>query len=83
MENENNDVVIDNTDSTESAPRKRAPRRAVKKSPDAPIEVSEGAAADKAPAASPNDAPADGDAPAEGNRSRRRGRRAGGCARGP
>lgn len=70
MENENNDVVIDTAESTESAPRKRAPRRAVKKSSDAPIEVSEGAAAEggeSAPAA-------DGDATAEGGRSRSRGR---------
>lgn len=74
MENENNDVVIDNADSTESAPRKRAPRRAVKKSADAPIEVSEGVAAEKAPAESSTEAPAEGDAPAEGGRSRSRGR---------
>lgn len=85
MENENNDVVIDNTDSSESAPRKRAPRRAVKKSPDAPIEVTEGAPAEKAPRASKAaaadanaDAPAgpatEGEAPAEGGRSRSRGR---------
>ena len=77
MENENNEVVIDNADSTESAPRKRAPRRAVKKSPDAPIEVTEGATAsagDNDSSAS-TDAPADGgDAPAEGGRSRSRGR---------
>ena len=82
MENENNDVVIDNNDSSESTPRKRAPRRAVKKSPDAPIEVTEGAPAEKAPRATKEsttesnaDAPAaDGDAPAEGGRSRSRGR---------
>lgn len=74
MENENNEVVLDNADSTESAPRKRAPRRAVKKSSDAPIEVTEGAATDGGDSAPAADAPADGDAPAEGGRSRSRGR---------
>jgi len=80
MENENNDVVIDSAGSTESAPRTRTPRRAVKKSPDAPIEVTEGAPATKAPratkaAAKPEtEAPAEGDAPAEGTRGRGRGR---------
>ena len=77
MENENNEVVIDTAESTESTPRKRASRRAVKKSPDAPIEVTEGAAAatgDNEGSAS-TDAPADGsEAPAEGGRSRSRGR---------
>ncbi|MEN9740811.1 MAG: transcription termination factor Rho [Actinomycetota bacterium] len=73
MENENNEVVVDNAESTESAPRKRAPRRAVKKSPDAPIEVTEGQAASDN-AESSNDAPAEGDAPADGGRSRSRSR---------
>jgi transcription termination factor Rho len=79
MENENNDVVIDNAGSTESAPRTRTPRRAVKKSPDAPIEVTEGAPAAKAPratraAAKPEtEAPAEAEAPAEGTRGRGRG----------
>lgn len=80
MENENNDVVIDNSDSAEGAPRKRAPRRAVKKSPDAPIEVTEGAHAEKAPRAvkgdadQAQDAPADGETPTEGGRARGRSR---------
>jgi len=76
MENENTDVVSDNTDSTDSAPRKRAPRRAVKKSPDAPIEVTEGTAAPAASTEPTNggEPSAEGDAPTEGGRSRSRGR---------
>lgn len=71
MDNENTDVPV--TDSTEAPARKRAPRRATKKSADAPVEVvtQDAPAAESAPES--GDAPADGDAPA-GRRTRGRGR---------
>jgi transcription termination factor Rho len=74
MDNENMDVpVTDSTDSTEAPTRKRAPRRATKKSADAPVEVvtQDTPAAESAPES--GDAAADGDAPA-GRRTRGRGR---------
>ncbi len=71
MDNENTDVPV--TDSTEAPARKRAPRRATKKSADAPVEVvtQDAPAAESAPES--GDAPAEGDAPA-GRRTRGRGR---------
>jgi transcription termination factor Rho len=71
MDNENTDVPV--TDSTEAPARKRAPRRATKKSADAPVEVvtQDAPAAEAAPES--GDAPAEGDAPA-GRRTRGRGR---------
>ena len=71
MDNENTDVPV--TDSTEAPARKRAPRRATKKSADAPVEVvtQDAPAAESAPES--GDAPAEGDAPA-GRRARGRGR---------
>lgn len=71
MDNENTDVPV--VDSTDAPVRKRAPRRATKKSADAPVEVvtQDAPAAESAPES--GDAPADGDAPA-GRRTRGRGR---------
>ena len=71
MDNENTDVPV--ADSTDAPVRKRAPRRATKKSADAPVEVvtQDAPAAESAPES--GDAPADGDAPA-GRRTRGRGR---------
>ena len=71
MDNENTDVPV--TDSTEAPARKRAPRRATKKSADAPVEVvtQDTPTAESAPES--GDAPAEGDAPA-GRRTRGRGR---------
>jgi transcription termination factor Rho len=71
MDNENTDVPV--ADSAEAPVRKRAPRRATKKSADAPVEVvtQDAPAAESAPES--GDAPADGDAPA-GRRTRGRGR---------
>ena len=75
MDNEITDVPV--TDSTEAPARKRAPRRATKKSADAPVEVvtQNAPAAESAPESAPEsgDAPADGEAPA-GRRTRGRGR---------
>lgn len=71
MDNEITDVPV--TDGTEAPARKRAPRRATKKSADAPVEVvtQDAPAAESAPES--GDSPADGDAPA-GRRTRGRGR---------
>jgi transcription termination factor Rho len=71
MDKEITDVPV--TDSTEAPARKRAPRRATKKSADAPVEVvtQDTPVAESAPES--GDAPADGDAPA-GRRTRGRGR---------
>ena len=71
MDNEITDVPV--ADSAEAPVRKRAPRRATKKSADAPVEVvtQDAPAAESAPES--GDAPADGDAPA-GRRTRGRGR---------
>jgi transcription termination factor Rho len=71
MDNENTDVPV--TDSTEAPARKRAPRRATKKSADAPVEVvtQDAPAAESAPES--GEAPTEGDAPA-GRRTRGRGR---------
>ena len=71
MDNEITDVPV--ADSVEAPVRKRAPRRATKKSADAPVEVvtQDAPAAESAPES--GDAPADGDAPA-GRRTRGRGR---------
>lgn len=77
MDNDSTDVPV--TDGTEAPARKRAPRRATKKSADAPVEVIVGdsPAADVAPESA--DAPADGEAPA-GRRTRGRGRGRGAAA---
>lgn len=81
MENETTDAPAV-ADGTEAPARKRAPRRATKKSADAPVEVvvGEPTASDTPAAANePADAPADGDAPA-GRRIRGRGRGRGAAA---
>jgi len=71
MDNENTDVPA--ADGAEAPARKRAPRRATKKSADAPVEVvtQDAPAAESAPDS--GDTAADGDAPA-GRRTRGRGR---------
>ena len=71
MDNEITDVPV--TDSTEAPARKRAPRRATKKSADAPVEVvtQDAPVAESAPDS--GDTAADGDVPA-GRRTRGRGR---------
>ncbi|MEY4313073.1 MAG: hypothetical protein RLZZ319_582 [Actinomycetota bacterium] len=75
MDNDTNEGAVVETASDEtSAPRKRAPRRATKKSADAPVEVTESAAAELS---SDNSAEASGDgaeAPARRSRGRGRGR---------
>ena len=71
MDNENTDVPV--ADSTEAPARKRAPRRATKKSADAPVEVITHDAPSAESAPESGDAPAEGDAPA-GRRTRGRGR---------
>lgn len=79
MENDNNEGAVDIVSATEtSAPRKRAPRRATKKSADAPVEVIESTVSDGSPDASAAEASTDvasepSDAPAN-RRSRGRGR---------
>jgi len=71
MDNEITDVPV--ADSTEAPARKRAPRRATKKSADAPVEVvtQDAPVAESAPDS--GDTAADGDVPA-GRRTRGRGR---------
>ena len=71
MDNENTDVPV--ADSTEAPARKRAPRRATKKSADAPVEVITHDAPSAEPTLESGDSPAEGDAPA-GRRARGRGR---------
>jgi transcription termination factor Rho len=71
MDNENTDVPV--ADSTDAPVRKRAPRRATKKSADAPVEVVTQDAPAVESATESGDEPADGDAPA-GRRTRGRGR---------
>jgi transcription termination factor Rho len=71
MDNEITDVPV--TDGTETPVRKRAPRRATKKSADAPVEVVTQDALSAESAPDSGDAPAEGDAPA-GRRTRGRGR---------
>jgi transcription termination factor Rho len=71
MDNEITDVPV--ADSAEAPVRKRAPRRATKKSADAPVEVVTQDAPTSESAPESGDSPADGDAPA-GRRTRGRGR---------
>jgi transcription termination factor Rho len=71
MDNEITDVPV--ADSAEAPVRKRAPRRATKKSADAPVEVVTQDAPTSESAPDSGDSPADGDAPA-GRRTRGRGR---------
>jgi transcription termination factor Rho len=80
MDNDNNEGAVVETSTDEvSAPRKRAPRRATKKSADAPVEVTESAAPESS---SDNaEAPTDGgEAPARRSRGRGRGRGAAAAA---
>lgn len=77
MENDSTDVPVDG--GTEAPTRKRAPRRATKKSADAPVEVIVGDAPAAEAGPESTDAPADGDAPA-GRRTRGRGRGRGAAA---
>jgi transcription termination factor Rho len=71
MDNEITDVPVN--DGTETPVRKRAPRRATKKSADAPVEVVTHDAPSAESAPDSGEAPAEGDAPA-GRRTRGRGR---------
>ena len=71
MDNEITDVPA--TDGAEATARKRAPRRATKKSADAPVEVVTQDAPSAESAPDSGDAAADGDSPA-GRRTRGRGR---------
>jgi transcription termination factor Rho len=73
MDNETNDVPVE-TDTTDALVRKRAPRRATKKSADAPVEVVVGEPTSSDAPAESSDAPAEGDAPAARGRGRGRGR---------
>jgi transcription termination factor Rho len=77
MDNDSTDVPV--ADSTEAPARKRAPRRATKKSADAPVEVIVGDSPAADASSETADAPADGDAPA-GRRTRGRGRGRGSAA---
>jgi transcription termination factor Rho len=82
MDNEITDVPV--ADSAEAPVRKRAPRRATKKSADAPVEVVTQDAPTSESAPESGDSPADGDAPAgRRTRGRGRGRAAAGAATDP